>query len=65
MIESDDFDGKSKAYRISEEYMNRFIAKNGSVVCRDLLGYDLTKEDDLKVIKSENLFRTFYTIMIL
>lgn len=38
--------------------MNRFIRRNGSVVCRDLLGYDLTKEEDMKEIRSRNLFRT-------
>ena len=30
--ESDDLEGKAKAYRISEKFMNRFIEKNGSVV---------------------------------
>lgn len=62
--ESDDFEGKAKAYRISEEFMNRFIEKNGSVVCRELLGYDLTKDEDLPIIKNGNLFRTFCPKML-
>ena len=44
--------------------MNRFIAKNGSVVCRELLGYDLTQAEELKVIKERNLFRTFCPEMV-
>lgn len=61
---SDDMDSKRNAYRISEEFMNRFIKKNGSVVCRELLGYDLTKEEDIEIIKKKNLFRTFCPQMV-
>lgn len=56
--ESENNDAKSRAYRISEQFMNRFIEKNGSVVCRDLLGYDLTLPDDKKIIAEKNLFKT-------
>lgn len=62
--ESDDSEGKMKAYRISEEYMNRFIQKNGSAVCRDLLGYDLTKAEDMQEIKERNLFKTLCPEMV-
>ena len=43
---------------MAEEYMNRFIKKNGSVVCRELLGYDLSKPEEKAVIIEKNLFRT-------
>lgn len=56
--ESDDLDTKAKAYAMSEEYMNRFIQKNGSVVCRELLGYDLSKPEEKAIIKEKNLFHT-------
>ena len=56
--ESDDLDAKVKAYAMAEEYMNRFIKKNGSVVCRELLGYDLSKPEAKAVILENNLFRT-------
>ena len=62
--ESDDLDTKTKAYAITEEYMNRFIKKNGSVVCRDLLGYDLSKPEEKAVILEKNLFRTVCPNMI-
>ena len=62
--ESDDSDGKAKAYRISEEFMNRFIKMNGSAVCRELLGYDLTKPEDMQIIKEKNLFRTVCPEMV-
>ena len=56
--ESDDLDTKTKTYAMAEEYMNRFIKKNGSVVCRELLGYDLSKPEEKAVILEKNLFRT-------
>lgn len=56
--DSDNSEEKAKAYMIAEEYMNRFIKANGSVVCRDLLGYDLSKKDDMEQIKEKHLFQT-------
>jgi hypothetical protein len=38
--------------------MDRFIAANGTVVCRELLGLDLTDPEDVKIIKEKNIFRT-------
>ena len=62
--ESDDTEGKAKAYAVSEEFMNRFIERNGSVVCRELLGYDLTKKEDMEIIQEKNLFRTLCPKMV-
>ena len=61
---SDNAEEKSRAYRISEDFMNRFILKNGTVVCRELLGYDLTKFRDMEKIKELNLFKTTCPEMI-
>lgn len=47
---------KANAYKISENFMDRFIEKNGTVVCRELLGYDLTKPEDMQKIKELDLF---------
>lgn len=62
--ESDDLEGKARAYRISEEFMNRFIEVNGSVICRELLGHDLTKPEDKQIIMDKNLFRTVCPEMV-
>ena len=62
--ESEDPDTKARAYAVSEEYMNRFIRRNGSVVCRELLGYDLSKPEEKAVILEKDLFRTFCPDMI-
>ena len=62
--DSNDLEGKDKAYKISEEFMKRFISKNGSVICRELLGYDLSKDEDMEIIRSKNLFRSVCPEMV-
>ena len=62
--ESTDVDTKARSYRMTEEYMNRFIERNGSVVCRELLGYDLSKPHEREEIVKKNLFRTLCPEMI-
>lgn len=52
----DNNEQKSRAYAIASEYTKRFRGLNGSIICRDLLGYDLTKPDEAAWIKEKNLF---------
>lgn len=51
-----DNEQKSRAYSIAVEYTKRFKEANGSIVCRDLLGYDLSKPDEMACIKEKGLF---------
>lgn len=51
-----DSEQKSRAYSIAAEYTRRFKEANGSIVCRELLGYDLTKPDEMACIKEKGLF---------
>lgn len=60
-----DAEEKIKAYEIAEDFMNRFIEKKGTVVCRELLGYDVSKVDDMEKIRELNLFRTKCPEMII
>lgn len=60
----EDGEEKSRAYGIAEDFMNRFIAKNGTVVCRELLGYDVSKSEDMVKIKAQDLFHSVCPKMI-
>ena len=62
--DSNDIEGKANAYKLSTEFMDRFIEKNGSVVCRQLLGYDLSKPEEKVIIDEQNLFKTVCPKMI-
>ncbi len=55
---------KERAYSIGEEFMDRFIAENGTVVCRELLGYDLTKAEEKEKIRELGLFQTMCPKMV-
>lgn len=44
--------------------MNRFIEKNGTVVCRELLGYDVSKPEEMAKIKELDLFKSTCPKMI-
>lgn len=59
-----DTEQKSRAYAIAVDFTKRFKEANGSIVCRDLLGYDLTKAEDAAIIKEKNLFGTICPEMI-
>lgn len=61
---ANDNDEKKNAYHIAEDFMDRFIMEKGTVVCRELLGYDLTKPEDMEKIKGLNLFKSTCPEMI-
>lgn len=55
---------KRTAYKKAEEFMDRFIEKKGTVVCRELLGYDVSKPEDMEKIKELDLFQSTCPKMI-
>lgn len=55
---SGDIDAKTTTNAKTLEFINKFKEQNGSIICRDLLGYDLTNCKDYKIIKEKNLFST-------
>lgn len=61
---AEDMEEKGRAYQIAEDFMNRFIAEKGTVVCRELLGYDVSKQEDKEIIKELGLFKTVCPEMI-
>lgn len=53
---AEDNEQKSRSYAIAVDYTNRFKEANGSIVCRDLLKYDLTIPEEAACIKEKCLF---------
>lgn len=62
--DAEDNEQKSRAYEIAVDYTKRFKEANGYIVCRDLLGYDLTVPEDKVFIKEKNLFKTVCPEMV-
>ena len=61
---SENKEERARAYQVADDFLNRFTEAKGTVVCRELLNYDLTKEEDMKEIMSQNLFRTVCPEMV-
>ena len=53
---AEDKAAKAKTYEKVIEYTSRFKARNGSVVCKDLLGCDISTPDGMKKAQDDGLF---------
>jgi C_GCAxxG_C_C family probable redox protein len=57
-VTAEDQENKAKTYERVVEYTNRFTARNGSVICRDLLGCDISTPEGNKEAQDKGLFAT-------
>jgi C_GCAxxG_C_C family probable redox protein len=57
-ISAEDLESKEKAYQVARMFAERFRARLGSLECRELLGYDLSKPEELQRIREIGLFQT-------
>lgn len=55
---------KSEMYKKTEDFQEQFIGLNNSIICRDLLGYDVTSEGDRNIIMEKNLFENVCPQMV-
>ena len=53
---AEDKEAKERTYALAREYLERFRARNGAVLCRELLGYDLSTSEGLQTAKEKGLF---------
>ena len=54
-VSGQDQEAKLKTYRLVREFAERFKAKNGSLVCRDLLGCDISTPEGAEEMKRKGL----------
>jgi C_GCAxxG_C_C family probable redox protein len=55
---SDKGEGRADVYARVVEFADRFRRQNGSCICRDLLGCDISTPDGMKQARGQNLFKT-------
>jgi len=55
---ADDKESKASCYEKTEEFLNEFRKRNGSIVCRDLLGVDISTDDGRQQALDRKLFTT-------
>jgi len=60
------YDKETKALLTAKtvEFEKKFVERNGSLICRNILGYNLTMPEELKKIMEKNLFFTVCTGLI-
>lgn len=58
-IRADDDLSKEKTYELVQEFVRKFRSEHGSIVCKELLGYDLSKNNEAKEAQEKNLFDEF------
>ncbi len=54
-VKVEDEPTKEKAYALVREFSEKFKAKNGSIVCRELLGCDMGTPEGMKFAKEHQL----------
>lgn len=53
-----DTENKDKIAVLTQEFLKRFEAMNGSFICKDLLGYNSSIEEEKAIIVEKGLFDT-------
>ena len=53
-----DAESKANCYAKTAEFLNAFKAQNGSIICREILGCDISTAGGMEQAKSKNLFKT-------
>ncbi len=55
---------KDKNYALCRELVNRFCARNKSIRCKDLLGYDISTPEGYQLVADKQLFRTICPTLV-
>jgi len=53
-----DFESKKTCYEKTEEFLKKYGDANGSIICRDLLGCDISTDEGRKTANAKDLYNT-------
>lgn len=62
--EIDDMDSRIKANTVTEQFLDSFVKENGSYLCKELLGCDLSTQQGREYAITNNLFVDFCPKMV-
>jgi C_GCAxxG_C_C family probable redox protein len=57
-IKPEDEEAKRKAYSLVKVFVKKFKAKNSSIVCRELLGCDISTPEGIQTFKDKNFINS-------
>ena len=52
---AEDNETRDKAYSVVNEFINKFKEKNGSILCKELLGYDMSIPEEYQCILDKKI----------
>ncbi|KPK68456.1 hypothetical protein AMJ82_08160 [candidate division TA06 bacterium SM23_40] len=55
---AEDRESKERAYALTREFAEKFRARHGSIICRELLGCDIGTPEGYRQARDEKLFTT-------
>ncbi len=58
MRKAEDAEAKAKTYGLVREFTENFHARNGTSICRELLGVDLSTDEGMRLAREKDLFAT-------
>jgi len=53
-----DDDAREQSYALAQEFMDAFGERNGSLLCRELLGVDVSTAEGMATVRAKDLFAT-------
>jgi len=62
--EAEDRRAKEKTYELVRQFVEKFESRNGSVVCKELLGCDISTAEGMKTARAGDLFVSFCPQMV-
>ena len=57
-VRKGDDDSRERAYALAQELMDAFRDRYGSLLCRELLGVDVSTPEGIAAVREKDLFRT-------
>ena len=57
-------ENKEKTYQIAEEFVCKFKERHGTILCRELIGYDISTPAGLETAREEHLFTTVCPVLV-
>lgn len=60
----EDTQAKALCYSKTVEFINEFKAKTKTIICRELLGYDISTAEGMNMAKEKGLFKTTCVDMV-
>lgn len=60
----EDTNSRSKTNEVTDRFMSEFVKENGSYMCKELLGCDLSTEEGITIALEKKLFTEFCPEMV-